>query len=190
MAEVAEKYSFQLFKSTPPDVDSVVLLGISEKDFDYFLEVFNASNNHDMRLICNRNSNHAAIVFYNLFRVAQQEVLILCGRLNDAVFGKQFVIDSAEDFLNKRNGKISIKVCDDFSLASSSRFFQSLSQKNCKSLTLTPAASSTAGMPHFTVVDGKSYRYEFAPHNCGFESSVRFGDEGISQALVKRFSEI
>lgn len=138
----------------------------------------------------NSSIDHASVVIEKIFRHATDKVCIITKKLNGRVFGQDLVVKEARDFLSNANHKVRILMEDDAScLSEGHRLIEEFRQHpGSVEIKHIPLEISNKLEVHFTVADGKSYRFE--PDKEKWEASVAFGDEDGGGALERYFESV
>jgi hypothetical protein len=177
-------------------------LGIPAGQLDYFRAVCDAAETafpQDTQIepqasvVQNRTPDHAAIVLYNLFRVAQRVVNIHAGDLDASVYGKQFLINAAADFLRSNPTASIVVKAQNSSAAINGVFYQTIISQFPNRISVAQATGSVANGAHFAVADETAYRFEYdGSSNTGasFESTVQFRNPEIARKLNAAFASI
>lgn len=170
-------------------------LGIEDGDIPYFRDVAIAARSADGRLIQNRSAAHGAIVLGHILLNAKKEVKILSGSLNNEMYGRVFLKNSARRFLMDGNDRrIHIKVgCPIDRVIRTSEFYGDLYNEFGDSILLEEARNynSEVSLPHFSVSESGSCRVELFPGDpdSGFISNVYFGENAAGKAIWEMFDK-
>lgn len=116
-------------------------------------------------LFNNSGSAHASIVMSNIFRTAENEVLIFSGSLCSDITNNNEYLESLKAFLN-RNGKLKVILETELDHKSElSSIFEGCNSSNIEIKNNATSIIKGNNFPHFAVADSKSCRLE--PHESG-----------------------
>jgi hypothetical protein len=140
---------------------------------------------HANKMINNGLPEHAAVLFEQFFKNAQEQVCIFCKNLAAPVFGRQFVVDAAREALG-RGIRIEILLQDSQPEQSS---FTDLLRKAPSGVTITTAQSEVAKTfkVNFAVMDLRAYRFEEDRER--FKATANMFDPCIAAKLFQKFVE-
>ncbi len=142
------------------------------------------------QVIYNESIEHASIVVENLFKSAEEKIVVLSGSLNPRVYGRDEVVKEAELFLaSSTENKLQIILEQDSKkLRDVHPFFITCSRfRNLEVRVATPKVQDQYTF-HFVAVDEDSYRFE---SDKNLPAAVAaFGDRGGATNLSDIHSQL
>ena len=174
--------------SQPPQNDPKPSDSMSKQQQDaYEAYVAAMAQKADGKLFLNHDERHAEIVIAQLFKSAEHEVKILTGCLKDEVYGGDRIREAAVSFAcNHPDGVV--RILSEQPIGQS-RFLDAMRRVTLPgNLIVIEADSDVEGSVHFTVADGKHFRYEEDVSKC--EAVVAFGRIEFGQRLSSLFDRM
>lgn len=141
-------------------------------------------------LFYNGSPDHACDILTALFESANAEVDFVTRRLDPDVFGRPEVAGAARDFVKARKGRLRILFDDDPAdcISPNHPFIAGFNASDNVQIRQISALTLSSMPYHFTVADGRAYRFE--PDKVKFEAVACMNDTGHGKRFADIFNSI
>lgn len=141
--------------------------------------------------IYNNNPESAAILISHLFRVARKQVCILCGNINEEIYGQERVIEAVKNFISDKSQKLKIIIEEPSKINSSDKgsdhkhpLLKLINSKNNVEIKQWDNETNKIGK-HFALCDDDCFRFEADVNKT--EAIGCFGDKKNGKILGDAF---